>query len=196
MKYRISAFRTWQRINDGHSPWWLCCIFQSPQWILGLRAFILVVGSVICIFTFFLPVSCVAGNKWDLYSGTAAQIEWKYLFFNNCHISIIFYTSFSMMKVLYFCCPFRWWVGIFIQEGNKESTSTFLKPCLFLSFSLCFGACSSLFRVRYVLPYSLCVGTVSYGSYVPTFEPCLESVAECLPGCPKCKCTCSLHLGR
>lgn len=82
--------------------------------------------------------------------------------------------------LFFFFCPFRWWVGIFIQEGNKDSTSTFLKLCLFLSFSLCFGVCSSLFRTRYILLCSLCVGTVSYGSYVLDFGPYLESVAECL----------------
>lgn len=59
----------------------------------------------------------------------------------------------------------RWLAGIFIQEWNKESTSTFLKVCLAPSCSLCLGVCSSLFRTR-ILPSSSFVGTVIYRSYV------------------------------
>lgn len=81
--------------------------------------------------------------------------------------------------LFFFSRPFTWCVGIFIQERNKGRTSTFLKPCLFLSFPLCFGVCSSLFRTRYILPRSLCVGTVTYRSYIPNFGPCSDPVAEC-----------------
>jgi hypothetical protein len=64
----------------------------------------------------------------------------------------------------------------------------------FLSFFLCLGVCSSLFRsARYVLPRSLSVCTVNYKrSFATCDHIILNSVTECR-GSPNHVCACFLH---
>ena len=100
----------------------------------------------------------------DSHINGAKIFTLKHLPYFHCFVYFFFHHE----GILFFCAHSfqgRWLAGIFIQEWNKESTSTFLKVCLALSFSLCFDVCSSLFRAR-ILPSSLFVGTVIYRRYV------------------------------
>jgi hypothetical protein len=133
------------------------------------------------------------GDIWDLYKG------WPHNSSENIYFSTIaIFPLFSLLVSPHESISFfsahsfqsRWSVKICIQKWNKD----FLKVCLSLSFFLCLGVCSSLFRsARYVLPRSLSVGTVNYKrSFATSDHIILNSGTECR-GSPNHVCACFLH---